>query len=119
MSFNASDIPEWVLQYRNICNDVELQLFKKLTTEPIKGESKYMHDKLKTWKERIKMNFHGKDIPYDMYCNATAVLKINSIYKQSKNYHPQVYVEVCKYTDAESQQCSTLNDSDDDEYFEV
>ena len=54
-----------------------------------------------------------------MYCNATAVLKINSIYKQSKNYHPQVYVEVCKYTDAESQQCSTLNDSDDDGYFEV
>ena len=27
-----------------------------LTTKPIKGEGKYMDDKLKTWKEHIKMN---------------------------------------------------------------
>ena len=66
---------------------VESQLFKKLTTEPIKGEGKYMHGKLKKWKERSKTNFHGQDVPYDMYCNATAVLKIDSAFKQSKNYH--------------------------------
>ena len=30
-----------------------------------------------------------------------AVLKIDSIYKQGKNYHPQTYVENCKYTDVE------------------
>ena len=93
MSFNVSEAPEWVLQYRNIWNVVESQLFGKLTTKPIKGEGKYMHGKLKSWKERIKTNFHGQDVPYDMYCNATAMLKIDSVYKQSKNYHPQVYVE--------------------------
>ena len=53
-----------------------------------------------------------------MYCNATAVLKIDSVYKQGKNYHPQVYVEECKYTDAENQQCSMLID-DYDVFFEV
>ena len=74
---------------------------------------------MKTWKERTKMNFHGEDIPYDMYGNATVVLKIDSIYKQSKNYHPQVYVEECNYSDTESQQCNILSDSDDDGYFEV
>ena len=47
----------------------------------------YVHGKLKTWKERIKTNFHGQDVPYDMHCNATAVLKIDSVYKQGKNYH--------------------------------
>ena len=52
-----------------------------------------------------------------MHCNATAVLKINSAYKQGKNYHPQVYVEECKYTDAENQQCSMLSDDDDDDGF--
>ena len=46
-----------------------------------------MHGKLKTWKERIKTNFHGQDVRYDMYCNATEVLKIDSVYKKSKNYH--------------------------------
>ena len=119
MPFNVSEVPEWVLQYRNIWNEVESQLFEKLKTEPIKGEGKYMYGILKTWKERIRTNFPGQDVPYDMYCNATAMLKIDSVYKQSKNYRPQLYVEECRYTDTESQQCSMLSDSDDDRYLEV
>ena len=56
-----------------------------------------------------------------MHCNATAVLKIDSAEKQSKNYRPQVYIEECKYTNAEKQQCSMLSDDDDDDdgFFEV
>ena len=60
MSFNVSETPEWVLQYRNIWNGVESQLFEKLTTEPIKGEGKYMHGKLKTWKELLRRIFMVK-----------------------------------------------------------
>ena len=93
MSFNVSKAKERVSQYKKIWNEVESQLFEKLATEPIKGEGKYVHDKLKTWKERIKTNFHGQDVPYHMYYNATAVLKVDSVYKQGKNYHPQVYVQ--------------------------
>ena len=44
-------------------------------------ESKYMYGKLKTWKELIKMNLHGQDVPYNINYNVTAVLKIDSIYK--------------------------------------
>ena len=36
ISFNVSDVSEWVLQYRNIWNEVESQLFEKLTIELIK-----------------------------------------------------------------------------------
>ena len=36
----------------------------------------------------IKTNFHDRILPYNMYCNATAVLKIDSVYKQGKKYHP-------------------------------
>ena len=57
-----------------------------------------------------------------MYCNAKAVLKIDSVYKQGKSYHPQVYVEECKYTDAENQPCNYMlsdDDEDDDGFFEV
>ena len=118
MSFTVSEAAEWVLQYRNIWNEVESQLFKKLVTGPIKGEGTYIHGNLKTWRDRIKTNFHGQEILYDMYCNATAVLKIDSVYKQSKNYHPQVYVEECNYTGAESQHCNMLSDADDG-FFEV
>ena len=116
MSFNVSEEKEWTSQYKKIWNEVESQLFEKLATEPIKG--KYVYGKLKTWKERIKTNFHGQDVPYDMYCNATAVLKIDSVYKQGKNYHPQTYVEECKYTDVENKKCKMLSD-DDDGFFEV
>ena len=63
MLFNVSEEKEWVSQYKKIWNEVESQLFEKLATEPIKG--KYVYGKLKTWKERIKTNFHGQDVPYD------------------------------------------------------
>ena len=113
MPFNVSEEKEWVSQYKKIWNEVESQLFEKLATEPIKG--KCIRGKLKTWKESIKTNFHGQDVPYDMYCNATAMLKIDSVYKQGKNYHPQTYLEECKYTDAEKQKCNMLSDDDDDD----
>ena len=47
-----------------------------------------------------------------------AVLKIDSVYKQGKNHHPQVYVEESKYTNAENRQYNILSD-DDDGFFEV
>ena len=117
-SFNVSEEKAYVAQYEKIWNETESQLFEKLATEPMKGEGKYVHGKLKTWKERIKTNFHGQVVPHDMYCNAMAVLKIDSVYKQGKNYLLLVYVEECKYTDAENQQCNMPSD-DDDGFFEV
>ena len=75
--FNVSVEKEWTSQYKMIWNEVESQLFEKLATEPIK--SKYVRDKLKTWKESIKTNFNGEDVPYNTYCNATAMLKIDSV----------------------------------------
>ena len=119
MSFNISEEKAWVAQYIKIWNEVESQLFEKMATEPIKGEAKYVHGKFKMWKGRVKTNFYGQDVPYNMHCNATAVLKIDSVYKQGKNYHPQVYAEECKYTDAENEQCNMLSDDDDDGFFEV
>ena len=38
-----------------------------------------------------------------MYCNTAAVLRVDSVHKQGKNYNPDVYVENCEYIDAESQ----------------
>ena len=113
MSFNVSVEKRLLSQYKKMWNEVESQLFEKMATEPIKIEGRYVYGKLKTWKERIKTNFHGQDVPYDIHCNATSVLKIDSVYKQGKNYYPQLYGEECKYADAEKQHCSMLSDDDD------
>ena len=119
MSFNVSEEKTWKTQYEKIWNEVKSHLLEKLATEPIKREGRYVNGKLKTWKERIKTNFHGQDVPCNMHYNATAVLKIDFVYKQGQKYHPQVYVEECKYINAETQQCSMLIDDDDDGFFEV
>ena len=50
-----------------------------------------------------------------MYCNATTVLKIGSVYKQDKNYRPQTYIEECIQTDVEKEKCNMLSDDDDDD----
>ena len=117
MSFNVSEEKEWMSQYKKIWNKVESQLFEKLATEPIKGNN--VRGKLKTWKKDIKTNFHGQMVAYDVCCNATAVLKIDSVYKQGKNYHPQTYIEECIYTDVEKQKCNMLSDDDNDGFCEV
>ena len=48
-----------------------------------------------------------------MYCNPTTVLKVDSVYKQGKNFHPQVYVEECKYIGVEKQKYNMLSDDSD------
>ena len=48
MSFNVSEEKAWVSQYKKILDEFESQLFEKLATEPIKGEGRYIHGKLKT-----------------------------------------------------------------------
>ena len=80
------------LNIKNIWNEIESQLFEKIVTEPIKKESKYVNGTLKMWKEPLKTDFRDQDVPYNMHCNATTVLKIDSVYKQGKNYHPQAYI---------------------------
>ena len=67
MSFNVSEEKTWKTQYEKIWNEVKSHLLEKLVTEPIKREGRYVNGKLKTWKERIKIDFHGQDVPYDMY----------------------------------------------------
>ena len=104
ISFNVSEEKAWKTQSKKTWNEVESHLFEKLATELIKRECTCVNGKLKTWKGRIKTNFHGQDVSNNMHYNATAVLKIDSFYKQGKSYHPQVHVEECKYTDVENQQ---------------
>ena len=55
-----------------------------------------------------------------MFFNAAAVLNDDSVSKQGKKYHPQVYVVDYKYIDdLENQKCSKLINSDDDGSFEA
>ena len=52
----------------------------------------HMHSNLKMWRERTKKHFRGLDVPHDMYCSATTVLKFDSVWNKGKNYHLQVSI---------------------------
>ena len=109
MPLKVSEVPECVLHYRNIRNVVEVQLRENLSKESIKGEGKFKNGKLKKSKERINTNLCGQHILCSIYCNTTAILKFEFVYRQSKNYHPQTYDEECKYINKKRSQYSMLN----------
>ena len=52
-------------------------------------------------------------------CEATAILKIKSVYNQGKNFYPQAYLEECKYIENSTQTCTLLSDSEDEGFAEL
>ena len=111
MEFNLKDREEWVKDYRKIWKAVEEQLFVSFMSEPVK-EKCYLNDKLNVREDEIRTNFHGKNIPYNQCCEATAVLIVKLVYKEGSSYFPQVYVEEAKIKPVEK--CRLLSDSEDD-----
>ena len=74
----------------------------------------YVNGKLKTWQEEISTDFHGKSVPHEEGCEATAILKVSSVYQQGANYYPQVYIEEYKYCAREATKCHLLSNSEDE-----
>ena len=60
-----------------------------------------------------------QNVSYDVYCNATAVLKVGPVYRQNQIYYPQVYAKGSTYNDAESQHYNMSSNSEDEEIFEI
>ena len=73
-------------------------MFQCLTKDPV-NKDRYVNGKLKTWKEGISTNVHGKSVPHEGRREATAILKVSSVHQQGANYCPQVYIEDCKYVE--------------------
>ena len=75
MWFNLEDHEHRVKDYKKVWKAVKDQLFITFTSPPVK-EGCYLHAEVKQWKDRIKTDFHDKDIPYNQSCEATAYLRI-------------------------------------------
>ena len=73
MSFNVSSEKGWTSQHKKIWNEVESQLFEKLATEPIKGEGKNVHYKLKKVERMHKNKFSWSRcfMRYVLQCNGS------------------------------------------------
>ena len=59
---------------------------------------KYLTAKIKSYNGKINTNFHNKKIPKEgLLFICFPVMLVNSIFRTSKNGHPQVSLEECKF----------------------
>ena len=119
MGFDFAEHQGWLERYISIWRKVEEQIFNTLTKNPV-NKDRFVNAKLKMWDNNITTDFHGACIPQNTRCEATAILQINSVYKQGTNYYPQVYVQECKYKEIpQKYHQALLSDSEDEEWGAV
>ena len=114
MGFGLEYHEEWLTRYKKIWSLIEKQIFTSLTKSCV-NKDVYINPKIKQWNNEITTNFYNKGIPYNQHCEASAVLKIASVYRQGSDYYPQVYVEECKYRNFTVNTPCMLSDSEGDE----
>ena len=70
---------------------------KEFDSNPVYNE-KYIKAKMKSYNGKTNTNFHNNRIPKeDSQCIFLSITLIDSVYKEDKNYYPQVLFGVCKY----------------------
>ena len=123
MGFNVSEDEAWIRRYENIWSKIQELLNQtsgeqlcKLGGTPLNND-KYINPKLIFWNNENRTRFReGK---YTRYieeisaCHATGVLKIGSVYRQGSNYHLQVFLKECKYSQRDTSFESQISDDDD------
>ena len=94
------------------CNDiwekVKYSLKKEFDSEPVYNK-KYLKAKIKPYNEKINTNFRNNKIPKeDSKFIFLSVILIDSVFRASKNYYPQILLEECKYVVKEKRFLSIL-----------
>ena len=96
MSFLIKD-DEILEKYNEIWEKLKDSLKKEFDSKPVCNE-KYLKAKTKSSNGKINTNFHGNEIPKEdsQYVGLSVVL-IDPLFRVRKNYHPQMFLEECKY----------------------
>ena len=71
---------------------------------------KYLKTKIKSYGDKININFQNDEIPKGFHCVFLSVMMLGSVFKMGKNYFPQVFLEECKYIVKEKKMRKFIND---------
>ena len=102
-------------KYDKIWDVIKDKLGIKFHSEPV-YEYKYLKAKVREFDGVIKTNFLGNGMPKEnIYYSCIACITIDSVININKKYHPQVYLEECKYKIKKKQMPNFIKtDSDSD-----
>lgn len=65
-------------------------------------DKKYLKTKIKSNDGKINTDFHDKNIPkQDSHFVYISIIVIESVCKITNNFYPQVFLEECKYIEAQ------------------
>ena len=71
-----------------------------------------MKTKIKSYNGKINTNFYNNRIPKEgSQCICLSVVLTDSVYKEDKNYYPQVFLEECKYVAKEEKMYKLITDN--------
>ena len=88
---------ELLEKHNEIWEKVKYSTKKAFDSEPVYNEQ-YLKAKIKSYNGKISTNFHNNKIPKEgskFIC--LSVILIDSVFRTSKNYYPQVFSEECIY----------------------
>ena len=96
MSFLVKDV-DVLDKYNEIWNKIKNKLKIKFHSMPVYDET-YIKTNLRESNDVIKTKFLGDEVPKEnMHYTCIACITIDSVMRMEKKYHPQVYLEECKY----------------------
>ena len=96
MSFLVKDV-DVLDKYNEIWNKIKNKLKIKFHSRPVYDET-YIKANLRESNDVIKTKFLGDEVPKEnMHYTCIACITIDSVMRMEKKYHPQVYLEECKY----------------------
>ena len=105
MSFFTKDDEVWD-RCDKIWDVIKDKLGIKFHSAPVYGY-KYLKAKVRESDGVIKTNFLSNDMP--KYYTCIACITIDSVLNCNKKYHPQVYLEECKYRAKKTQMFRFIN----------
>ena len=84
-------------KHNKIWKNVKNTIYKEFDSDPVYNK-KYLKTKMKSYNGKINTNFHNNKIPKEgSQCICLSVILINSVFRTSKNYYPEMFLEECKY----------------------
>ena len=88
---------------------------KEFDSDSVYGDNdKYIKSKIKSYENNMQTDFHKKGVPREnVPCNCPFVIMLESVIKIEKKYHPQIFLEKCKYEIKKNKTERFINDDSD------